>query len=90
MARCRSRYSVQVRCELPAGHAGDHGHSFYARYWSDPDPRDPTDWASGSPEVCGYCAGPIVANPDGSYSHDCAGDESWHGWWGLPAAHLPA
>jgi hypothetical protein len=33
--RCTSRYSPQVRCELPTGHVERHGHSFYARYWAD-------------------------------------------------------
>jgi hypothetical protein len=38
--RCTARHPVhahQVRCELPAGHDGQHGHSFYARYWDAPE-----------------------------------------------------
>lgn len=41
---CPSRYPGSatlagrpIRCELPAGHPGQHGHSFAARYWPNDD-----------------------------------------------------
>lgn len=47
MSRCASEYpgaitlgpGRAIRCEEPAGHSGEHGHSFAARYWSDDDTR---------------------------------------------------
>ena len=35
--RCTARHPLhaEVRCEEPAGHSGQHAHSFYARYWED-------------------------------------------------------
>jgi hypothetical protein len=38
--RCTSRYTAQVRCEERIGHDGPHGHSFFARYWTDDEARD--------------------------------------------------
>jgi hypothetical protein len=46
MIRCPSTYPGTValrgrpiRCESAAGHAGQHGHSFAARYWDDAEYR---------------------------------------------------
>ena len=40
-----------------------------ARHRADAEPMH------AEPELCAYCGGPIVAQPDGTYAHACAGDE---------------
>jgi hypothetical protein len=65
--RCGARhpmYPKQVRCEEAAGHSGRHGHSFFARYWSD-EPESETGavcYAAGEPEpkLCSVCREPIT------------------------------
>jgi hypothetical protein len=70
MARCKSTYPGSVtlrgraiRCESAAGHSGQHGHSFAARYWDDAS----TDFAAlpiGS--AFSFVPGRYVsADPDG-------------------------
>lgn len=44
MAVCGARHPLLslVRCEEPAGHTGQHGNSFYGRYW--PNERPAPAW----------------------------------------------
>lgn len=54
--RCSVRhpsYKNQIRCEEPAGHLGDHFHSFFMRSWADKSPAD--DLTESLPAVDDEC-----------------------------------
>lgn len=59
MRRCRAIYpgaatlrGQDIRCDDYAGHTGQHGHTFAARYWDDPTASDESAvWTDGAERI---------------------------------------